>query len=81
MLSIVTTRHADGRRKKGRAAEQSNLNGEGIAEEVGEPRDGREHGALDELPRPGECLPEVRLATVVITRRDVPPLLLARRRR
>lgn len=40
--------------KKG---EQSNLNGEGIAEEVGEPSDGREHGALHELPRPVERLP------------------------
>jgi len=90
LLSIVTTQtrktdrltQTDDRqrgREEGRGAEQSNLNGEGIAEEVGEPRDGREHGALHELPRPGERLPEVRLATVVMTRR-VSPLLLARRR-
>lgn len=60
--------------------EQSNLNGEGIAEEVGEPSDGREHGALHELPRPVERLPEALLSTVFITL-HVAPLLLARCRR
>lgn len=54
-----------------RRRKEADLNAEGIAEEVGEPSDGREHGALHELPRPVERLPQVLPA--IITR--VPPLL------
>jgi len=54
-----------GRRK------EADLNGERIAEEVGESSDGREHGALHELPRPVECLPQVLPAIIA----RVPPLL------
>nr|CAB3469234.1 unnamed protein product [Digitaria exilis] len=51
---------------------EANLNGEGIAEEVGESSNCREHGALHELPRPGESLPQVLRGIIT----PVPPLLL-----
>lgn len=52
--------------------QEADLDGEGVAKEVCEASDGREHGALHELPCPRESLAQVLVNVVIII--HTPPL-------